>query len=152
MLPYQSISNLDYLPAVSPNSYFTGLPLLIQPSELCIIHPQHVVDMKCRNTFSGIINNSCSETEEQNGGQIKHEGETTPSTQWPNKYQLTGGTICRMCFTTLQNVWWGYWSVLMWNDYRESEISGHFLFQKNNESHQDLVEFCCDNWGSKLLN
>lgn len=66
VLQFQSIANLDYLPAASPNSYFTGLPLLIQPSELCIIHPQHVVDMKCRNTFSGNINNSCSEKRKQN--------------------------------------------------------------------------------------
>lgn len=66
VLHYQSIANLDYLLAASPNSYFTGLPLLIQPSELCIIHPQHVVDMKCRNTFSSNINNSCTEKREQN--------------------------------------------------------------------------------------
>lgn len=65
MLLYQSIANLDYLPATFPNSYFTGLPLLIQRRELCIIHPQHVVDMKCRNAFSSIINNSCSEKREQ---------------------------------------------------------------------------------------
>lgn len=62
----KSIANLDYSPAASPNSYFTGLPLLIQPSELCIIHPQHVVDMKCRNAFGSIFNNSCSEEREQN--------------------------------------------------------------------------------------
>lgn len=66
MLAYQSIVNRDYSPAASPNSYFTGLPLLIQPTELCIIHPQHVVAMKCRNTFSNIINNSCSEKGEWN--------------------------------------------------------------------------------------
>lgn len=66
MLPYQSIANLGYLPAASPNSHFSGLPLLIQPSELCIIHSQHVVGVKCRNAFSSIINNSCSEKREQN--------------------------------------------------------------------------------------
>lgn len=62
---------------ISPNSYFTGLPLLIQPSELCIIHSQHVVAMKCRNAFSSIINNSCSENGEQNAkweAGLKREG------------------------------------------------------------------------------
>lgn len=113
---------------ISPNSYFTGLPLLIQPSELCIIHPQHVVAMKCRNAFSSIINNSCSEnggTKCKMGGRIETWREATQSTQFHTKFHLTEGSKkfpgCHDYYTYM-SVWWGYWSVLMWNHYRGWEF------------------------------
>lgn len=101
MSPYQSTANLD-LPAASPKSYFTGLPLLIQPSELCIIHPQHVVDMKCRNAFGSIINNSCSEkSKTQNGRQDWNvKGKQLNQFSDPPSFNRLKGQF-EGCFTTL---------------------------------------------------
>lgn len=60
------VADLHNLPAASPKSYFTGLPLLRQPSEPGIIQPQHVAAMKWRTAVSGFIINRCSEQKQQN--------------------------------------------------------------------------------------
>lgn len=101
VLQFQSIANLDYLQAASPNSYFTGLPLLIQPSELCIIHPQHVVDMKCRNTFSSNINNSCSEKREQNA-------------KWVAYWNVEGNNSVNSVTWYVSSGWRGHFHNVLW--------------------------------------
>lgn len=60
------VADLHNLPAASPKSYFTGLPLLSQPSEPGIVQPQHVAAPKCRTAVSGFIMNRCSEQKQQN--------------------------------------------------------------------------------------
>lgn len=65
-MPYQKhVKSSFYSPAAaaaaaSPDSYFTGLPPLSQPSEPCIAQPQRVVAMKCRKSFSSLVFSSCS--------------------------------------------------------------------------------------------
>lgn len=65
-MPYQKhVKSSFYSPpaaaaAASPDSYFTALPPLSQPSEPCIAQPQRVVAMKCRKSFGSLVFNSCS--------------------------------------------------------------------------------------------
>lgn len=63
-MPYQKlVKSSFYSPAAAaapPDSYFTGLPPLSQPSEPCIAQPQRVVAMKCRKSFGSLVFNSCS--------------------------------------------------------------------------------------------
>ena len=76
MSPYQSVANLHYLPAASPNSYSSGLPLLIQPSEPGITHPQHVAAANVGMHSVALLITAAVETgnDMQNEAGWKHEG------------------------------------------------------------------------------